>query len=98
MYNGPYNLHTTSLFRDSKILILNYVHELKLGEFVYDALHNTLPKRLSEIYTPNAKVNHHHTKQQNNPHVQSKSIIHSVLVVWLYISIQIGELYIKNTF
>ena len=48
MYNAPYNLHTTSLFRDSKIQKLNDVHELELGEFVYDALHNTLLRRLSE--------------------------------------------------
>ena len=47
IYNAPYNSHTTSLFKDSKILKLKDVHELELGKFVYDALHNTLPTRLS---------------------------------------------------
>ena len=44
------------MFKDSKILKLKDVHELELGKFVYDALHNNLPKRLSEIYTPNANI------------------------------------------
>ena len=105
IYNAPYNSHTTSLFKDSKILKLKDVHELELGKFVYDALHNTLPKRLSEIYTPNARVHHHYTRQQNNPHVQSrhcivaaKSIIHSAPAAWSHIPIQIRELHTKNKF
>ena len=80
IYNAPYNSHTTSLFKDSKILKLKDVHELELGKFVYDALHNTLPKRLSEIYTPNARVHHHYTRQQNNPHVQSRHCIVAAIV------------------
>ena len=63
------------MFKDSKILKLNDVHELELGKFVYDALHNTLSKRLSEIYTPNARVHCHYTRQQSNPHVQSRHCI-----------------------
>ena len=90
-----YITHTTSLFKDRKILKLNDVHELELGKFVYDALHNTLPKRLSEIYTPNARMYYQYTSNKTTltfNHVtvlSAKSIIHSAPAAWSNIPIQI---------
>ena len=93
IYNAPYNNPTTSLFKDSTILRLNDVHELDFVNFVYDALHNPMPKRLSKIYTPNARVHHHYTRQQTNPKVQSRHCTGGCLKKRIHFSI--GNIFVN---
>ncbi len=105
IYKSAYNAHTDPLFRSSKILKLDELYQLEVAKLVYDALHDTLPAPLLHVFTPNAVVHAHNTRQRDNPHVHSRrtvvaknSIVHRAPQIWSSIPRIIREINTRNGF
>ncbi len=105
IHRSAYNAHTDPLFCDSKILKFDDLYKLEVGKFVYDALHEMLPKPLLRVFVPNVTVHSHNTRQRDNPHVQPRrtvvaknSIIHKAPQIWSNISRDIREKNTRNSF
>jgi hypothetical protein len=105
VHRSAYNSHTTTLFRESKVLKFEDLYKFEVGKFVYDAMHNNLPKPLSIRFNPNSVMHDHYTRQRNNPHVEQRrsmvannSIIHKAPVILSHIPQRIRDLNSRNTF
>ena len=105
MHKSSYNAHTTPLFKDSKVLKLDDLFKLEVGKFMYDGIHNTLPKPLSAFHTPNSVIHGHDTRQRYNPHVQSRrsvvannSLLHKAPAIWNSFPRTIREMTTRSKF
>jgi hypothetical protein len=65
--NQPYNAHTNPLFHKLKILKLEDIHMLQLGQFMHKMCHTELPDPLNSKLVINAQVHHHNTRTSTNP-------------------------------
>ncbi len=57
------------LFPESKILKFEDLYKLEVCKFMYDNMHDILPKPLAKAFKPNNVIHGHDTRQSGNPHV-----------------------------
>ena len=93
------------LFKDSKVLKFDDLFKLEVGKFMYDGIHNTLPKPLSAFHTPNSVIHSHDARQSYNPHVQPRrsvvannSLLHKAPAIWNNFPQTIMEMSIRSKF
>ena len=67
--NSKYNEHTGPLFKRLNILKLDDIHKTELAKFVFAVKTSSAPSPLSDIYLLNSRVHTHHTRQQEDVHV-----------------------------
>ena len=87
--NANYNAHTTPLFKSSNILMFEDMYKLHICKFMYQCTKDALPSGLSGIFTANAHLHCHNTRQRYDPHVISKctacamqSVLHKGPQLW----------------
>ena len=69
MTGSAYNEHAAPLFRESNILNVKDLHDQLVTGFMYDFVHQTLPKSLLHIYTYPGIDHGHNTRHSIDPKI-----------------------------
>ena len=84
-----YNAPTNPLFQDSALLKLNEMYKFAVTRLMFDYTKQNLPAPILDLFTGNANIHRHNTRQQLTPHVTerhslaaSRSIVHAGPKIW----------------
>jgi len=99
--NVSYNEHTSPLFSKLAIPNLEDIYKLLLRKLMYFCVHDKLLTPLSTMFSANAEIHDHKTRQRLGPHVQkrqtskiAKTFIHQGPKLWSNLA---SELILKNS-
>ena len=67
--NSHYFAHTNPFFVKHKSLKINDLYNLQLGSFMFQLVHNELPKCLTSMFTSNKLVHSYSTRQASLFHI-----------------------------
>ena len=69
--NSKWNAHSRPIFAHCNILPLDNLSNFYVACFMYRCLHNLLPAYFCDMFTINANIHLHNTRQKNNLHIVS---------------------------
>ena len=64
-----YNEHSSHLFKKIVVPKLKDLHTIQMCRLMYNCTNDILPRSLSDLFTTNANVHAHNTRQRDDPHV-----------------------------
>ena len=76
---------TNPLFQDSALLKLNEMYKFAVTRLMFDYTKQNLPAPILDVFTSNANIHRHNTRQQRTPHVterRSLAASRSIVKIW----------------
>ena len=102
---AKYNDPGLPLIKSMHFLHFNDIYELHVLKCMHAYVQNELPTPIIELFTRNTEVHDHNTRQNVNPHVQTrhtsiaaKSIVHYGPRIWSKLPIEYKNITLKSSF